>query len=143
MLLLSLASCAMGCAWASAQVLRYTATVGHPALIPLATSPEASPANDTFRYVDITVWRFRPAPSGPVQVTVEAPSGSSLIEIGRFGIYPEQAFAATDSSQVQRFRLTIPAGLRLNDSSRLKVNIVPTRGSGKDASIEVEAGLLR
>ena len=121
---------------------RFVATVAQPTTIPLTRAPEASLAAGPFRQVDINVLGFRPATDGPVQVVVEARNGADTVEIGRFGVYPERGFSPAEPAKVQRFALTIPAGLRLSESTRLIVRLLPTRGHGDGASVEVEPGQL-
>ena len=133
----------MVCVSASAHAQRFLATISHPAAIPVARAPNASVATAGFKYVDITVWGFQPSSAGPVQIVVETVANASRVEIGRFGIYPELRFSATDATKAQRFGLAIPAGLRLDESTRLIVRILPSRGNGEGATVEVGAGQLR
>jgi hypothetical protein len=128
---------------ACAHAERFVATVARPTAIPLARSPgAASLVSGQVRQLDINVLGFQPAVDGPVQVVVEARNDGATVEIGRFGLYPERGFSAAEPAKTQRFALTVPAGLRLSESTRLVVRILPTRGSGQGASVEVEPALL-
>jgi hypothetical protein len=127
---------------AGAQPQGIVATTQRPAMLPLRRSPEAAAAATGFKYVDIAVTGFHPSSTGPVQIVVDALAGAARTEVGRFGLYPEHAFAG-DPAKVQRFTLTIPAGLRLTPATRLQVRLEPARGTGEGASVQLDPGLLR
>ena len=118
---------------------RFVATVASPATVPLLLSSDRTATTASDRFVDVAVQRFRPSPAGPVQIVVTAVTAGIHTEIGRFGIYPERAFA---QSGAQHFRLAVPGGLRLTASTRLSVRIVPSRGDGSQALVELSAGRL-
>lgn len=125
------------------QPRRFTATRAAPATIPLLLPPGTAAVASTTRYVDITVDNFRPSPAGPVQIVVDAVTGPERTEIGRFAIYPERTFITNDRAEPQHFGLAVPAGLRLDESTRLIVRIVPSRGDGTGAAVEVESAKFR
>ncbi len=126
-----------------AQPRRFTATRAAPATVPLLLPAGTAAVADATRYIDLTVDNFRPSPSGPVQIVVDAVTGHSRTEIGRFAIYPERTFVTNDRAEPQHFGLTVPPGLRLDRSTRLIVRIVPSRGDGTGATVEVESARFR
>jgi len=125
------------------QPRRFTATRAAPATIPLLLPPGTAAVSDATRYIDITVDDFRPSLTGPVQIVVDAVTGRSQTEIGRFAIYPERSFVTNDRAEPQHFGLAVPPGLRLDRSTRLIVRIVPSRGDGAGATIAVESARFR
>lgn len=122
---------------------RFVATNGVPISIPLVRLDHDGLPVRTARYVDITVHRFAPSFKGPVQIVVTSKDGSKCTEIGRFGIYPERAFASGGPIEPMRFRLTLPAGVKIDRSTRLTLRILPAQGTGDGAMIEVEQGQFR
>ena len=128
---------------AVAQTGGYVATAAKPVTIPLSVTMPSRTALAGGRFVDIAVRGFHPSGSGPVQIVVEAKTRTSRVEIGRFGIFPERPFVASEATRVQRFSLPVPRGLRLTRASRLVVRIVPGRGTGEGAQVEVESARLR
>jgi hypothetical protein len=126
-----------------AQPRRFTAKRAAPATIPLLLPPGTAAVADATRYIDIIVDNFRPSPTGPVQIVVDAVTSHGQTEIGRFAIYPERAFVTNERAEPQRFGLAVPPGLRLDRSTRLIVRIVPSRGDGTGAAIEVEPARFR
>ncbi len=125
------------------QPRRFTATRAAPATIPLLLPPGTAAVSGNTRYIDITVDNFRPSPAGPVQIVVDAVTGRDRTEIGRFAIFPERAFVANHRAEPQHFGLAVPPGLRLDGSTRLIVRIVPSRGDGAGAAVEVESAKFR
>lgn len=121
---------------------RFVATSGAPASIPLVPIHHGKLGARTARFVDITVHRFAPSSKGPVQIVVTSENGSKRAEIGRFGVYPERAFASGGLIEPMRFRLTVPARLKVDQATHLTVRILPAQGKGDGAMVEVEKGQL-
>jgi hypothetical protein len=120
----------------------FVATAARPAIVPLERVADALASAEGPQYVQIAVRGYRPASDGPVEVVVEALAGAKSVEIGRFGVFPNVAFTADDPAKVQRFRLTVPTGVRLDPTTRLRVRLVPELGAGKGASIELDSAGL-
>jgi len=62
-------------------------------------------------------------------------------EVGRFAVFPNQAFQARDASEAQRFLFDLgSAGFkfeRTKASVRLEIDLVPVSGQGKDAKLTI------
>jgi hypothetical protein len=120
------------------------ATVGQPAVITVAPAPEALAPDRAPRAV-VEVSAFRPPSSGAVQAVVRAQPGDGgpEQEIGRFAIFPNAEFSATDPSQVRRFGLALPKSLAGAGPLKLKVDLVPLSGDGQGARMEVRGAEIR
>ena len=92
------------------------------------------------RQLVITVVGYRPSAEGPVQVVVDALCGSQVMEIGRLGILSPRPFTPADPDRAQRFGL--PLGACAAPSS-VTVRVVPTRGNGAGAAVELSGAELR
>ena len=120
------------------------ATVSRPATITAKPGPPDGRESAGGRRLIIAVRGFRPAKESAVQVVVKAATaGSGEQEIGRFGMFPDQAFNAPDPSQAQRFSLTLPKALQSGGPVTLRVYVVPFKGEGKDASVELGGAEIR
>jgi hypothetical protein len=64
-------------------------------------------------------------------------------EIGRFGIFPNTGFTAADSSGARRFGLPLPKELAGSKALKLDVYLVPFRGSGEGAVLELGGAEIR
>ncbi len=131
---------------ASAEGNQLIATVDRPAVVTTAAvpGPELGPADQPARVV-ISVMAFMPPRDGVVQgvVRVQKNEGGTEQEIGRFGMFPNAEFRAVDSSQAQRFSFPLPKELARGSPVRLKVQVVPLRGDGKDARLEIGGAEIR
>ena len=131
----------MVCAAVAAQPERSLATVDKPAVV--ATTPPTEAANKNRRLI-LTVTGFQPPESGAVQVVVDARTAAGGQEIGRFGIFPNAPFTASEPSRGQRFGLPWPSELAgLDHSVTLNVHLVPLRGTGEGARLEVGAAAIQ
>jgi hypothetical protein len=113
------------------------ATVERPATVTaVAPGRAASPAGPQ---VVVSVTAYKPARDGAVQGVVKAQSsaGGTEQEIGRFGIFPDAEFRAADPAQARRFSFPLPPDLARGGPVRLKVEVAPIRGDGKDARLEI------
>lgn len=112
----------------------FVVTPDAPAVVPLE---DRSTHRVGPRYLDVTVRGFLPANDGPVQVVVEVVRSGMAVEIGRFGIYPEQPFVPAERAKQQYFRLTVPDDLQLSAGAHVTLRLQPTRGAGKGAAMTV------
>lgn len=115
-------------------------TVDRPAEIPIASAPANSLVPSSRRQLMITVVGYRPSAEGSVEVVVDAVCGSQVTEIGRFGILSPRPFTPADPDRAQRFGL--PLGPCMTPSF-VSVRVVPSRGSGVDATVELTGAELR
>jgi hypothetical protein len=113
------------------------ATVEMPAIVTAVSAP-ASAGIDTRPRVIISVMGFQPPQDGgAVQVVVKAQRDGTEQEVGRFGITPNVPFKAADPSKAQRFGLELPKELASGGPVKLNVYLLPTRGQGRGARLEV------
>ena len=121
------------------------ATVDRPATIVAQLSPsQLSPSLGESRsgssaHVIIAVTHYSPTDDGmPVEVVVTGRIGNGPErEVGRFGITPDVEFKVDDPSAAQRFSLRLPRELTSTEPIEFSVQIVPVRGSGRGASVQV------
>jgi len=113
------------------------ATVDRPAIITVRPRSERSP--DQPLRVVVIVMGFQPPQDGAVQVVVKAQREGSVTEreIGSFGIFPNTPFKVTDPAKGQRFGLPLPKELAGGGPVMLKVQLVPLRGEGKGATLQL------
>lgn len=127
-------------ALASAEDSQLIATVERPAVVTAAAvpGPDAGMADQPARLV-VSVTAFTPSRDGTVQgvVKVQKSEGGAEQEIGRFGMFPNAEFRAADPSQAQRFSFPLPKELARGGPVKLTVQVVPLRGEGKDARLEI------
>jgi hypothetical protein len=120
------------------------ATVSNPAVLTAAAAPDQGIANQSPRAI-ISVTGFRPPRDGGVEavVKVQKEDGQSEQEIGRFGIFPNTEFTAADPSNARRFGLPLPKELAGSKALKLHVYLVPFRGSGEGAVLELGGAEIR
>jgi hypothetical protein len=121
-----------------------SATVENPAEITATAAPAEGFASQSPRVI-VSVTGFEPPREGGVEVVVKAQSESSPgeQEIGRFGVFPETAFKAPDPSKAKRFGLPLPQDLAASKAVTLRVYLVPFRGSGEGALLELGGAEIR
>lgn len=107
------------------------ARVNAPARV--AITARQPPQDDAGRLV-ITVTGFKPAVAGTVEGVVLIPCGTEEREIGRFGIFPQQLFAAGNNTKPQRFGFALPAGCK---PSQVTVRVEPSAGDGSGAELVI------
>jgi hypothetical protein len=116
------------------------ATVAGPAVVTATGAPVADQgvASQSPRVI-ISVTAFRPPRDGAVQavVKVEKDNGRTEQEIGRFGIFPNAEFKAADPSKAQRFGLPLPTELARGGAVKLHVYLVPFKGEGSGALLQI------
>jgi hypothetical protein len=119
------------------------ATLDKPAVVTVRPGPERS-ADQPARVV-IIVTGFQPPQNGAVQAVVKAQREGTATEpeIGRFGIFPNTRFKVADPAKGQRFGFPLPKELAGRGPVKLTVQLVPLRGEGKGASLELGGAELR
>jgi hypothetical protein len=134
----------IGIGAASSQGISLIATVDKPVTLPIISSPQAMmSANRAPSHVVVTVTGFTPSSSGPVQAVVDARCGDTQIEIGRFGIMPQTTFTSANPTKLQRFSLPLTAGSACSRPDSVTIRLVPSRGDGRGATIEIGSAVLR
>ena len=116
------------------------ATVDKPAIVVAKVPPAAADSRlGSSAHVIISVTHYHPTDDGmPVEVLVTGRIGNGPErEVGRFGITPDFEFKAGDPAAAQRFSLRLPLELMSSEPIELSVHMVPVRGSGRGASVEV------
>jgi hypothetical protein len=122
---------------------RVHATIDEPAVVTATPAPERGALAGGARVV-VSVTAFQPPQDGgPVQVVVKAQHDGAEREIGRFGITPYTAFKADERSRPKSFGLALPSELAGGGPIKLNVYLVPTRGEGKGARLEVGSAEIR
>jgi hypothetical protein len=94
-------------------------------------------------HVIISVTAFRPPRDGAIQAVVKAQKDGDEQEIGRFGIFPNAEFKAADPSKAQRFGLPLPKELARGGAIKLNVYLVPFKGDGSGALMEIGGAEIR
>jgi hypothetical protein len=120
------------------------ATVASPAVITATPAPAADQgvASQSPRVI-ISVTGFRPPHEGAVQAVVKIQRDGTEQEIGRFGIFPNAEFSAADPSKAQRFGLPLPEELASGGPIKLNVYLVPFKGEGSGARLEISGAEIR
>lgn len=119
------------------------ATMASPAVITL--TPPGRGQDQPARVV-INVMGFRPPLDGSlVEAVVKAQrvGTDKEQEIGRFGIFPNAEYKAADPSQAQRFSFALTRELASGGPVKVKVELVPVRGKGEGARLEVGGAEIR
>jgi hypothetical protein len=128
----------LGCVGAAAEGIQLIATVERPATVTVtvAQGPDSTEAG---HYVVVHVTAYTPPRDGAIQgvVTVQKHTDSTEQEIGRFGIFPNAEFSAADPSKVRRYSFPLPRDVLQDGPVKLTVHIVPLRGEGKGARLEL------
>ncbi len=119
------------------------ATAASPAVVTATAAPEQSIVSQTPRVI-VRVTGFRPPHDGGVQaiVKLQKEDGQTEQEIGRFGIFPNAEFSA-DPSGAHRFGLPLPKELAGTKTLKLHVYLVPFKGSGEGAVLELGGAEIR
>ncbi|MGA7384323.1 MAG: hypothetical protein WBW81_06420 [Methylocella sp.] len=122
------------------------ATVAVPAVVAATGAPGADQgvASQSTRVI-ISVTAFRPPHEGAVQAVVKVQKDGDRTEqeIGRFGIFPNAEFKAADPSKAHRFGLPLPKELASAGPVRLKVYLVPFKGEGSGALMDIGGAEIR
>jgi len=123
---------------AAAEANELIATIEHPATVTVAVAPGPDSAK-AGRHVVVDVTAYTPSRNGVVQgvVTVQKNADSKEQEIGRFGIFPNTEFSAADPSKVRRYSFPLPRDALQDGPLKLTVYVVPLRGDGKGARLEL------
>ena len=127
----------LGCMGAAAEG-QLIATVERPATVTVtvARGPDSIEAG---QYVVVDVTGYTPPRDGAIQgvVMVQKHADSTEQEIGRFGIFPNTEFSAADPSKVRRYSFPLPRDVLHDGPVKLTVHVVPLRGEGKGARLEL------
>src|SRR3569833_1182780 len=122
---------------------RMHATLGQPALV-TAKRVAAGPLGGLSRRVVVTIAAFTPPPDTmPVEIVVSATSaGGAMRELGRVSVLPYAAFGVNDTARHMTFAFVLPPGFA-GDALNLRVSLVPVRGGGQGASLEIGSATIR
>jgi hypothetical protein len=128
----------LGCLGAAAEGNQLIATVERPATVTV-TVAQGPNSIEAGQYVVVDVIAYTPPRDGAIQgvVTIQKHTDSTEQEIGRFGIFPNTEFSAADHSRVQRYSFPLPRDVLQDRPVKLTVHVVPLRGEGEGARIEV------
>ena len=122
------------------------ATVAVPAVVTATGAPatDQGVVSQPPRVI-ISVTAFRPPHDGAVQavVKIQKDGDRKEQEIGRFGIFPNAEFKAADPSKAQRFGLPLPEELASGGTVKLNVYLVPFKGDGGGAMLEIGGAEIR
>jgi len=120
------------------------ATVDKPVVVTVTPPPVTERVDQPARVV-IIVTGFQPPRGGTVEavVKVQREGTETEQEIGRFGIFPNAQFKVADPAKGQRFGFSLPKELAGGRPVKLKVELVPSRGEGKGASLELGGAEIR
>ena len=127
----------LGCLGAPAEGNQLIATVERPATVTVTVV--RGPDSIEGQYVVVDVAAYTPPRDGAIQgvVTVQKHTDSTEQEIGRFGIFPDTEFSAADPSKVRRYSFPLPSDVLQDGPLKLTVHVVPLRGEGKGARLEL------
>jgi len=131
--------------FASSEGDRPVATVDRPAIVTAARATALDGIEDQPARVVIGVAAFTPPRDGAVQGLVKLLTSGDRTEqeIGRFGLFPNTEFRAADPSRAQRFSFALPKDVGRDRPVQIKVQLVPLRGDGKDARLEIGSAEIR
>ena len=122
------------------------ATVAGPAVVTATAAPvdDQGVASQSPRVI-ISVAAFRPPHDGAVQavVKVQKDGGRTEQEIGRFGMSSECRIQGSRPIQSQRFGLPLPKELANGGAIKLNVYLVPFKGDGSGALLEIGGAEIR
>lgn len=104
---------------------------GERATLALGSAPHGQ------RVLTVSVTAFTPSAAGGSEVVVRTAAGGT--EIGRFGIFPNDAFRAASPDQAMRFDLPLTGRLPQPDGRSVQVELV----AAPDASISFGTPRLR
>ena len=118
------------------------ATLDRPATVTATPGPKhetGQPAR-----IVIIVTGFQPPQSGAVQAVVKAQrEGETELEIGRFSIFPNTQFNVAGTAGGERFGFSLPKGQDGGGPLKVTVQLVPLRGEGKGATLQLGGAEIR
>jgi len=96
-------------------------------------------------HVIISVTGYHPADDGtPVEMVVTGRAGNGTEQqVGRFGVTPDVAYHVNDAADAMRFSFRIPPALISSEPVEFSVHIVPVRGTGSGASLQIGDAEIR
>ena len=123
---------------------RMHATLGQPALVTAKRVADGALGARASRRVVVTVAAFTPPPDKmPAEIVVSATSaGGAMRELGRVSVLPYAAFGVNDTARHKTFAFALPPGFA-GDALNLSVSLVPVRGGGQGASLEIGSAAIR
>ena len=129
----------LACLSAATEGNQLIATVEHPATVTVtvAQGPDSIEAG---QYVVVDVTAYTPPRDGAAiqgVVTIQKYTDSTEQEIGRFGIFPNTEFSAADPSKVRRYSFPLPRDVLRDGRVKVTIYVVPLRGEGKGARLEL------
>lgn len=97
--------------------------------------------------IEISVIGFKAPEAGSVQAVVSLEAKGEKKEVGRFALFPNEDFKASDASNAQRFVFRLQPGALdkyVDAPVTIKVDLVPYAGVGKGARLEIgDAKIVR
>jgi len=121
---------------------RMQATLDRPALVTAKAQDGATLGVATPRVV-VTIVAFTPPPDRqPVEIVVTATSGGASHELGRVAVTPYAAFTPADTARHRTFAFPLPPEMKANVVT-LSIVLVPVRGGGQGASLEIGNAVIR
>ena len=121
----------------AAAAANLVATPQQPAVVPLAANAAAGA-----ELLDIHVRAFTPPRRGSVEAVVSLGPAGKEIEVGRFAVFPSEAFRAAKAADQRTFRLNAGAALSASRGAPLVVQLrlVPTddKISAEGASLTID-----
>ncbi|MEE7493417.1 hypothetical protein [Methylobacterium oryzae] len=108
--------------------------IDHP-----GTAPLEGDAALAGRRLVLEVGAYQPSPSGPTLAVVSADCGGIAREVGRFAVFPDTAFAASDTAPPQRYGFGLPAQVGCGVPTGVTVRLEPVLGDGRGASLVITA----
>lgn len=112
-------------------------TIGTPARIPIAPPSDRASTPDRPLRVVVSVTGFTPSSDGPVGAVVTIPCGAEEREIGRFAIFPNTAFSASQPSKIQRFGFALPDDAECARPTSVSVRLEARMGDGRSADLTI------
>ena len=116
------------------------ATVDRPATV--AVSPRMLSAPASGGQLVVTIDGYQPSPAGPVTFVVTALCGGKTRELGRFGVLEAGPVAADGKTEPQSFGFVLPDDPACRNPSNITVNVEPTQGDGKGASVSIQGARI-
>lgn len=115
-------------------------TMNQPVVAPVTDS--GTPSRLGVRRLVLEVVGYAPSPSGPVVAVVAAECAGEIRELGRFGVFPDQAFTASDAVEPQRFGFALPSSPGCESPGTVVIRLDATLGDGAGAVLTIGAARI-
>ncbi|MBP2449735.1 hypothetical protein [Rhizobium leguminosarum] len=112
------------------------ATVDKPARVTISGATARASVSGGARVV-VTIEAYEPSKTGPVAAVVSLLCSDKLQEIGRFGIFPSEAFSVSRGGKPQRFGFLLPDEPACRQPQSIEISLEPQTGNGVGASITI------